>query len=1166
MNTARFLRALRQRGIELRADGDRIVVNAPKGAVTEADGDEIRRRKADLLAFLRMGAEGGGGVAAFQRIPSAEHPVAADGTIEAPASFGQRRLFYLDQLEPGLAVYNVPVAFYLRGRVDAVALRTALSQIVQRHAVLRTTLALAPSGVVQRVAKEADVELEIVDVPSSARDAVGDLLKERACRPFDLTKGPLFRPTLLRVSAEENVLLVASHHVVTDGWSQDVFESELCELYEAAVSGRPSTLAPPPIQYADYAAWQTATRTDTQRDERLAYWKENLRGPLPILELPTTHARPNVAPTEGATASITLPADLLEPLGALARRDGATLFMTLVAAYATLLHRISGQEDVVIGTPIANRTHAETLELIGYFANTIALRVDLSGRPTFRELLRRVRETCTAAYAHAEAPFEELVEVLDVQRDLSRSPIFQTIFAFEDAMPSAPARGGDAASQSLSIVRRDTVHAGVARTDLSAWVSASADGLCVTFEYPTALFDAPAVARLLDHLQVLLRALADGADGPIDELPILSTETRRRILVEWNATERALPAVRGAHELFEQRVDADGERVAVVMGDLALSYAALDVRANQLAHHLVSLGVGRGALVGVFLERSPEMVVALLATLKTGAAYVPIDPEYPADRIAHMIEDAALERVVTSEGLLGRLPAEVGTVVVDREASAIAARPSSRLAPAERGDSPSEDPAYVLYTSGSTGRPKGVVIPHRALVNFLASMAQRPGLTAEDTLLAVTTLSFDIAGLEMYLPLTVGAKMVIASAEQAADGRDLRDLVDSSGASFMQATPSTWRLLVGAGWKGRGGAPFKVLCGGEAFPPELAAQLLERATSVWNMYGPTETTIWSTCVELTKDDPRITIGRPIDNTTVYVLDGRGEPTPVGVPGELHIGGAGVAHGYLRRPELTESRFIDDPFAPGTGRRLYRTGDLASFRDDGQLVYHRRLDHQVKVRGYRIELGEIESVLVDHEALAQAVVVVREDRPGDARLVAYYVVTKGTDVTATDLRKHLRRRLPDYMIPQHFVELPSLPLTPAGKIDRKRLPSPAAPAAEAARAPTTEAEKRLAAIWADVLGTTRIGATDNFFDLGGHSMLSMAVVARVQSEMGARISPRDLLLSTLEHLASQIAPATPPRPAEAPRAEVAPPSSTREPPPPQSLTQSLVSRLKGKLFG
>ncbi len=1145
MSVPHLLRSLRERGIELRAEGDKLVVNAPKGAVTDEVADEVRRRRAEILAFLRLGAEAKGAVTSSEgprggapvALSRAPLPVGPDGALEAPLSFGQRRLYYLDQLEPGLAVYNVPVAFWLAGPLDEGALRAALGDLLERHSILRTTLALGRDGPVQRISRAPDVALETASLtgetdPRRREERCRELLREHARRPFDLACGPLIRFLLVELAAEDSVLLATAHHVVTDGWSQEVLEREICLLHDARRRGVPAELPPLPVEYADYAVWQASTRGDPERQKRLEAWKEALKGPLAVLELPASKPRPDMAPTEGDIESEALPEELVEPLAALARKKQATLFMVLLAAYAALLHRFTGQDEIVIGTPIANRDHAETLGMIGYFANTLALRLDLSGSPAFTELLERVRRACLTAYEGQDIPFEELVEALNVPRDLGRSPIFQTIFAFEDAM-SAPRKveanksysDPSAGAPALRVTKRETVHAKVARTDLSAWVSAGEDGLVVTLEYPTALFDAPSARRMLGAFRTLLSAVVSDADQSIDLLPILSDAERRQLLVEWNDTARPLPDVEGAHEMFAAQARRDPDRTAVEIDGEALSYGALAERVNRLANHLAAEGVGPGALAGVFLERSIDMVVALLAALEVGAAYVPIDPAYPSERVAWMIEDSKLGVVLTRESLVDKLSSSVRAVRLDADAPEIQARPAERPPRGPRvrvaGEGPpGESPCYVIYTSGSTGRPKGVVVPHRALVNFLSSMAVRPGLSSDDTLVAVTTLSFDIAGLEIFLPLTVGARLVIATAEQASDGPELRALLERVTPSVVQATPATWRLLLGAGF--RGGAGMKALCGGEALAPDLVTSLLQTGVDLWNMYGPTETTIWSSCAQIAASDPRVTIGWPIDNTALHVLSPHGQLVPVGVRGELYIGGQGVSLGYLGRPELTAERFVADPFG-GRGARLYRTGDVVSRREDGALVYHQRLDHQVKLRGHRIEPGEIEAVLVEHAAVAQAVVVVREDRPGDARLVAYVVPTPGRMITASDVRKHLRRRLPEYMIPQHVVELAKLPLTPAGKVARNELTAPLGAAAAAkSRPPETPSERALARIWAEMLGTDRIAATDNFFDLGGHSLLSMTVIARVAAETGVRVSPRDLLLLTLEQIAARIA--------------------------------------------
>lgn len=1156
MTVANLLFRLRALDIELRAESGRLVVNAPKGALSAELSDELRRRKGEIITFLEL-AEAGAG--APLNIPRAELLTAEDGARIGPASFGQGRLFYLDQLEPGLAVYNVTVAFHLRGAVSEERLRSALSKLTQRQAVLRTTLELRDGEVVQRVANEIAIPLVLKDLtalaPAPREQELRAALEEEARRPFDLTRGPLLRALHVQTEAQASVLAIAAHHVITDGWSQELMDSELLAL----LNEQEGALEPLPIEYVDYAAWQRAAE---ESPAALQHWTSALAAPRPVLELPTTRVRPAMAPTEGSTSRLPLPAELIEELAGVGRKHQSTLFMVLLSAYAVLLNRHTGQTDFIVGTPVANREHKDTLKLHGFFANTVAIRIDTSGDPSFLDVLRRTRESCVKAFAYQSVPFERLVELLQVERDLSRSPIFQTIFAFEDAESAKRVEGAGP----IRIVDRETISAEVARTDLSLWVSAQANGLLATAEYPTALFDAVEIERLLKQFATLLRAIPAQVDTPIARLPLLEAEEQQRILRGFNDTAQTPPNHSFASELFAAQAARTPNAVAARHGTKAFSYAELDQRANQLAHLLVANGVGAGALVGVFLQRSLDMLACLHAIWRVGAAYVPIDPEYPVDRIAHMVEDSAARLVITNDELRSSLPETCTVLLLDRETASIEAQPTAPpTAPAGDGSTA----AYVIYTSGSTGKPKGVAVPHRAFLNFIASMRRYPGIQADDILVAVTTLSFDIAGLELHLPLAVGATVVIASADQAADGVELLQLLQRSNATFMQATPSTWRLLLNAGF-----AParsFKILCGGEAFPADLAAQLTSLSDQVFNMYGPTETTVWSTVDKLEHGQP-LTIGKPIDNTEIYILDALGQPQPVGVPGELIIGGLGVALGYLNRPELTQERFIPDPFSTRPGATMYRTGDLAAFRDDGRIVYHRRLDHQVKVRGYRIELGEIETVLAAHEAIKNCAVVVREDKPGDARLCAYYAVT-GLSPTASDLRKHLRQKLPDYMLPQHFTELPSLPLTPAGKIDKKGLPAPQGVVhTKEQRKPSTPAELLIANVWKDVLKLEEVSATDNFFELGGHSLLSMVVIAQLQKQTGIRVPPRELLLSSLEQLASLIgsAPGLEAVGTEktATPGPVQPSAPERTAPEPQGLKESrgLLSRLKGKLFG
>lgn len=907
--------------------------------------------------------------------------------------------------------------------------------------------------------------------------------------------------------------MLTFHHIIFDGWSFGVVQKEVAALYKAFSSGEPSPLPDLPIQYADYAVWQRQWLQGEVLESQLSYWKRHLAGAPAVLELPTDRPRPAVQTFAGRVLTFTLPKALLASLRSLSRREGVTLFMTLLAAFKVLLSRHTGQQDIVVGSPIANRTRVEVEGLIGFFVNTLVLRTDLSRSPTFREVLKRVREVTLGAYSHQDLPFEKLVEELRPERDLSHTPLFQALFVLQNAPMSPPELAG--VSLQPYQVRRDT-----SMFDLSLFLYETEEGLYVAAEYNTDLFEAATIERMASHYRTLLEGVAADTGQPITSLPLLQEAERRQLLVEWNDTASEYPREQRLHQLIEAQVEKTPEAVAVVFEGQQVSYAALNRRANQLAHHLRRLGVGSEVLVGLCMERSVEMVVALLGILKAGGTYVPLDPEFPRERVAFMLADSAAPLLVTQQRLLPELPAHRAQVLcLDTDWPSIARESSDNLTPLGNP----EQLAYVLYTSGSTGQPKGVQIPHRALVNFLASMQQQPGISEKDVLLAVTTLSFDIAGLELYLPLTAGARVVIASRETASDGQALGEAIERSAATIMQATPATWQLLLAAGWAGQ--PHLKVLCGGEALPLDLAQQLLSRCGQLWNLYGPTETTIWSTISQVTAVEEKISIGRPIANTEIYILDEQRQPVPAGVPGELCIGGDGLARGYLNRPELTAEKFIAHPFSSAPGARLYRTGDLARYWSDGRIEHLGRLDFQVKLRGFRIELGEIEAVLRQHEAVAEAVVVAREDRIGEKRLVAYVVAQGKAEPSTGELRNHLHTKLPDYMIPSSFVCLPSLPLTPNGKVDRRALPTPEAGQMESKEsyvAPRTQTEETLAGIWAQLLDRKQVGIHDNFFDLGGHSLLATRVVSHIRGALHVDVPLRLLFeFPTVSKLAEHL---------------------------------------------
>jgi amino acid adenylation domain-containing protein len=897
-------------------------------------------------------------------------------------SFAQQRLWFLDRFEPGSPFYNIPAAARLTGELDVVALYRSLVEIVRRHETLRTTFHEVEGQPVQVIAPDLPVALsalDLSDLPTVERGAeVLRLARAEAQRPFDLSHGPLLRITLMKLAPGEHVVLLVMHHIVSDGWSMGVFYRELAALYQGFTTGKSAPLPALPVQYADYAEWQRDRLPGETLEKQLAYWKERLAGAPAALELPTDRPRPPVQTVRGATEPLLISKDLLARVKALCQSTGSTPFMVLLAAFQAVLSRYSGQEDFCIGTPIAGRTRPELEGLIGFFVNTLVLRTDLSGDPTFRELLARVRETALGAYAHQDLPFEMLVEALQPQRDLSRTPLFQVMFALQNTpLPSV-----DLPGLRFSPIEADS---GTAKFDLSLFLAETEQGLAGNLEYNTDLFEAATVRRLLGHFQHLLDAAITDPAQRLSELPLLTQTERLQILGEWNATQTRCPKAQTVHRLFEFQAEQTPYAVALVFEGEDLTYRELNAKANRLAHSLRDLGVGPEVPVGICLERSVNMVVALLAVLKAGGAYIPLDPAYPSERLAFMLSDAGASLVLTQESLVARLSGhEAVPICLDTDAQVIAQQSEENPFPMTGA----EHLAYVIYTSGSTGRPKGVEITHASVVNFLTSMRRRPGLNNRDTLLAVTTLSFDIAALEILLPLSVGARVEIVRREVAQDGVRLAEKLAVSGATVMQATPATWRLLLEAGWSGSPG--LKILCGGEPLAPELAQQLLARGSSVWNLYGPTETTIWSTLHQVDGRLGPVPIGRPIDNTEVYVVDGQGQAVPVGVQGELLIGGAGVARGYRRQPELTAEKFIRDPFSGRPEARLYRTGDLARWLRNGELECLGRVDHQVKIRGFRIEPGEIEAVLGQHPAIRQAAVLAREDTPGDKRLVAYVV--------------------------------------------------------------------------------------------------------------------------------------------------------------------------------
>lgn len=1101
---------LRRLGVSLAIDGGQLKVRAPKGTLTPALTAELQERKPHILEYLRRATENAASSTTGDRIGRAP---AGERT---PLSFSQQRFWFLDQLEGTSPAYNMPLAAWLEGPLDRSALKRALDEIVRRHEVLRSNVVVEGDDPVLLTRADAACSFTYADrFPPSL--SAQDLMREEASRCFDLRTDPLIRALLFsEADPERHLLLVTMHHIVSDGWSLGVFCRELAVLYDAFAAGAPSPLPALPIQYGDYASWQRGHASATALQAQLDYWKTALRGAPDAINLPLDRPRPAVQTSRGSSLSVVIGADATRRLRERCAEHDVTLFMGLMAAVSILLSRYSGQDDVVMGTAVANR-RPETESLIGLFVNTLALRVSLAGDPTVRDVLARVRETCLTAYEHQEIPFEQVVEAVKPARDLSHAPLFQVTFDVqEDA--SANVRMRDVAFVPMQ------QQAVSSKFDLGVAIEPAVDRLTCTLSYNPDLFDASTIERMAGHVAVLIDDVVARPDARISQLRVMGEREHQQVVHAWNDTAREYPQDRTLIDLVEQQAIAMPERVALVAAGRQVTYAQLIARANQLARYLRAAGVQRESLVALAVDRSPDLLIGLLGILKAGGAYVPIESTYPKARIAGMLEDARPVVLVTQSAIVPDLPQTTARVVcLDQIGNEL-----DRLSVDPLADGPVPDGlAYVIYTSGSTGTPKGVQVTHRPLVNFLHSMRREPGLGPGDTLLAVTTISFDIAGLELYLPLVAGGRVEIADREMAMDPQRLAAAIAASGATFVQATPATWRMLVESGWRPAGA--MRIASGGEALPNDLAARLVDLGLEVWNLYGPTETTIWSAArkvSQVTTTDGVDPIGPPIDNTQLYVLDADLAPQPIGIPGELYIGGDGLARGYLNRPDLTADRYRPDPFSAVPGARLYRTGDLVRRLASGDIEFLGRVDNQVKIRGFRIELGEIESALALHAEVRQAVVVARADGLGERQLVAYIVKGSGA-LNAEQLRAFLKVRLPEFMIPPVIVILDALPLTPNGKVDRNALPAPdrSRPDLRAVfQAPRTAAEQAIAGIWTSVLGVDRVGIDDNFFDLGGHSLLMTRVHARLRSVMSASLSLVELFqYPTVRTLAARLAP-------------------------------------------
>jgi len=1051
----------------------------------------------------------------YQRLQSrgmsfAQLPIASvrEADQHLPLSYAQERQWFLWQLDPDSAAYHVPGALRLCGMLDKAALRRSFASLAARHESLRTRLHLDDESRTQQVLPHTDIQI-LEDRTDEAQ--LKTRVEAEIARPFDLRQGPLLRVTLLELDAQEHVLVLVQHHIVSDGWSMGVMVQELMQLYAAYSQGQDCTLTPLPIQYGDYALWQRRWMEAGEKTRQLDYWRQLLGGTQPVLALPLDRPRPAQQSFLGARQDIQLDPGLVTGLKALAQREGVTLFMLLLASFQLFLYRYSGQRDIRVGVPIANRNRVETEALIGFFVNTQVLKADLDAAMTFAELLQHTKRRALEAQAHQDLPFEQLVEALQPERSLSHNPLFQVMFNHQAQVRTAIQQLPGLRVVSLEHETR------TAQFDLSLDTQETEDGLWASLTYATDLFDASTAARMLRHWLGLLRGAVADTTRPLQDLAMLDLTERQQILEQWNATARDYPQNQWVHHLIEAQAERQPQATALVFAEQRIDYAELNRRANRLAHRLIEAGVGPDVRVGLAVERSFDMVIGLLAVLKAGGAYVPLDPDYPRERLAYMLDDSGVQLLLTQAPLLGQLPIPQGLETLVLGESSFETYSEQNPAVALDG----ENLAYVIYTSGSTGQPKGAGNRHSALLNRLQWMQEAYGLSAADSVLQKTPFSFDVSVWEFFWPLMTGSRLVIAAPGDHRDPARLIHLINAEQVTTLHFVPSMLQAFLQDAAVSSCRSLQRIVCSGEALPVDAQQQVFAKLphAGLYNLYGPTEAAIdvthW-TCVDEGRDT--VPIGRPIANLGCYLLDDNFEPVPVGVLGELYLGGAGLARGYHRRPALTAERFIAHPFVHG--ERLYRTGDLARYREDGVIEYAGRIDHQVKLRGLRIELGEIEARLLEHEQVREAAVLAVDGK----YLVGYLVLHHASDDWREVLGAHLAEHLPDYMVPAQWVLLEQMPLSPNGKLDRKALPK--ADASLMAReyiAPQSELEQQVAAIWAEVLHVQRVGLHDNFFELGGHSLLATQVVVRLRERLHAEFDVKSIFTApTLADFSAYVA--------------------------------------------
>ena len=1073
------LESARHNGVFISVDNDQLSIKFSRGKRIEPQLlEEIKNNKKLIIDFLNKNSDLNKSIKNKNKI----HHLAKDPTQCIPLSFGQERLWFIDQLA-GSVQYQSTAVWRLKGKLNKTALANALQDIVHRHEAIRTVIIEQEGIPCQSIMDSKGWELQIVDSSFIKDDeSLKNYIQQLMRMPFNLSKDYMVRAHLVKIS-DEHVLIITTHHIASDGWSRSIFLNELAELYKGYIEERPVLLSPLPIQYADYTNWQRNYLNDTL-EKKGEYWNQKLKG-VTVLQLPTDYNRPAVFSNRGAVKKFDIEKTLSVQLQKLGQQNKATLFMTLLSAFKVLLYRYSGQHDICVGFPIANRTQQEVEGLIGFFANTLAVRSEVNGDDTFIELLQQVKRTTLEAYENQEVPFEKIVNAIVKERDMSRNPIFQVMFVLQNT-PEIPNLNLAEVQVSKEDYERRT-----SSFDLTFNILETSLGLNVSLEYCTDLFKEETIIRMINHYTMLLSTIVKEPSQKIDLLPMLTASEQHQLLVEFNDTSVAYPKEKSIIDLFEEQVIKAPDKIAVIFEQEQLTYKELNDKANQLAHYLKQRGVKEETLVPVCIERSPEMLVGILGVLKAGGAYVPIDPDYPFERIQYMLVDTQAKLVVSSKQSSIKLSVieAVEIIKVDDAIETISKQSTDNLQIIIKP----ENLAYVIYTSGSTGKPKGVMIEQRSVVNLLASIAAKVQFASNDIFLSVTTYSFDICYLELYMPLIYGGKLIIIPREIASDGYRLSESISYHRPTHMQGTPSTWQLLLDAEWENK--ERIKMLIGGEAVKEDIKNALTDKG-SVWNVYGPTETTIWSAIKQL-KQEEKVSVGTPIANTDIYILNKKHQLTAIGIAGEICIGGAGLARGYFNLPTLTSEKFINNPYGKEVSSRLYKTGDWGRWLPDGNIECLGRIDDQVKIRGYRVEPEEIEIVLLQSGLVKQAVVIAKEDQQGNKRLVGYVIVEDFFDKQAA--AAYLYRRLPEYMVPALWVELESFPLTPNKKIDKKSFPEPniGTYLNNQFVLPQTEVEKSLCLIWQQLLHLEKIGIYDNFFELGGHSLLIMRMSSYIK---------------------------------------------------------------------